>query len=100
MGYSLCSCCLLFLRNGRRLSFYKDAWSGEETFSISYPSLFALAANKEAFVAYVWESSREGGVGLLALLDLSMIGTWRRFKIYSKLYKIKKIFQAKMILCL
>ena len=49
------------LGNGRRLRFWKDAWGGEEAFSISYSSLFALAANKESFVANVRESSREGG---------------------------------------
>ena len=46
---------------GKRLRFWKDAWSGEEALSISYPSLFALAANKEASVADVWEPSKEGG---------------------------------------
>ena len=49
------------LGNGRRLRFWKDAWSGEDSFSISYPSLFALAANKEVSIADVWEPSREGG---------------------------------------
>ena len=42
-------------------AFWKDAWSGEEAISISYPSLFALAANKEASVADVWEPSSERG---------------------------------------
>ena len=45
--------------NGRRLRFWKNAWSGEEAFAISYPFLFALVANKEIFVADVWEPSRE-----------------------------------------
>ena len=60
MGYSLCSCSLLF-GEWKETSLLKDAWSGEEAFSISYPSLFALAANKEASVTDVWEPSREGG---------------------------------------
>ena len=50
------------LGNGRRLRFWKDAWSGEEAFSCSYPTLFAMAANKEVSVAEVWEPSCEGGV--------------------------------------
>ena len=50
------------LGNGRRLRFWKDAWSGEEAFSFSYPALFAMAANKEVSVADVWEPSCEGGV--------------------------------------
>ena len=41
------------LGNGRRLRFWKDAWSGEEAFSCSYPTLFAMAANKEVSVAEV-----------------------------------------------
>ena len=49
--------------NGRRLRFWKDAWSGEEAFSCSYPTLFAMAANKEGSVAEVWEPSCEGGGG-------------------------------------
>ena len=50
------------LGNGRRLGFWKDAWSGEEAFPFSYPALFAMAANKEASIADVWEPSGEGGV--------------------------------------
>ena len=50
------------LGNGRRLCFWKDAWSGEDAFSFSYPALFVMAANKEASVADVWEPSGEGGV--------------------------------------
>ena len=50
------------LGNGRRLRFWKDAWSGENVFSFSYPALFALAANKEVSIADVWEPSREGEV--------------------------------------
>ena len=50
------------LGNGRRLRFWKDAWSGEEAFSCSYPTLFAMVANKEVSVAEVWEPSCEGGV--------------------------------------
>ena len=50
------------LGNGRRLRFWKDAWSEEEAFSFSYSTLFAIAANKEVSVAEVWEPSCEGGV--------------------------------------
>ena len=49
------------LRNGRRLRFWLDAWCGEDAFCNSFPSLFALAPNKEALVAEMWESSREEG---------------------------------------
>ena len=47
MGYNICSCRFLFW-NGKRLRFWKDAWCGEEAFCDYFPSLFALAANKEA----------------------------------------------------
>ena len=46
------------------ISFWKDPWCGEEAFSFSFPSLFSLAANKDARVAKMWDdSSRVGGVG-------------------------------------
>ena len=61
MGY-YSTLAIFSLGNGRRLCFWKDAWSGEEAFSFSYPALFALAANKEVSIADVWEPSREGGV--------------------------------------
>ena len=75
---------------------------GKRPFQFYYPALFAFAANKEVSIADVWEPSREGGgggggFGLLVLLGLLMIGKLRRFKNYSKLYKIKEFFQTKMI---
>ena len=35
--------------------------SGEEAFCDAFPSLYALASNKEAFVVDMWEHSREEG---------------------------------------
>ena len=49
------------LGNGRRVSFWKDIWCGEEAFCDAFPSMYALASNKEAFVADMWEHSREEG---------------------------------------
>ena len=37
------------------MSFWKDKWCREVALSISFPSLFALAANKEASVENVWD---------------------------------------------
>ena len=34
-----------------RIRFRKDIWCGEELLSLTFPSLFSLAANKEAMVA-------------------------------------------------
>ena len=49
------------LGSGKRLRFWKDAWCGEEAFCDSFPSLFALAANKVSLVADQWDFSREEG---------------------------------------
>ena len=49
------------LGNGRRLLFWKDVWCEEEVLYVSFPSLYALADNKEALVAELWDSSREEG---------------------------------------
>ena len=38
---------LLMLCYGRRESFWKDKWCWEVTLRVSFPSLFALAVNKE-----------------------------------------------------
>ena len=47
------------LGNGRRLGFWKDSWCGEIALCNTFPTLFNLAARKEAKVADVWDSSRE-----------------------------------------
>ena len=47
------------LGNGRRLGFWKDSWCGEIALCNTFPTLFNLAAHKEAKVADVWDSSRE-----------------------------------------
>ena len=39
---------VLFVGDGRRLNFWKDKWCGEVALRVSFPSLFALAVNKEA----------------------------------------------------
>ena len=43
------------------MSFWKNKWCGESTLCTSFPSLFALAVNKEATVVDVWDDSRVGG---------------------------------------
>ena len=37
--------------------FWKDHWCGSTTLSISFPSLFGIAANKNEIVAEVWDRS-------------------------------------------
>ena len=50
-----------FVGNGRRVRFWEDGWCGDEALSISFPSLYALATSKEAWVAEVWDTLGEDG---------------------------------------
>ena len=65
--------------NGQRVSFWKGKWCGTSPLCVSFPSLFALAAAKEAWVSDLWTVSasgeRRGGVGTLVSLGVSMIGS-------------------------
>ena len=47
--------------NGRRVRFWKDFFYGEQPLSITFPSLFSLAVNKEALVADLWNLVGEEG---------------------------------------
>ena len=50
------------LGNGRRISFWKDVWCGEEALSLTFPNLFRMTAQKDARVADLWNwDSGEGG---------------------------------------
>ena len=64
--------------NGSRIKFWLDPWCGGKALCNSLPFLFALMVSKEEWVAEVWETSfeggKEGGVGVLIFLGLSMIG--------------------------
>ena len=48
--------------NGRRVKFWKDNWCGNFAFCNSFPSLYAFASSKEAWVGEFWDSSGEEGV--------------------------------------
>ena len=50
------------LGNGRRMGFLKDSWCGKRALCNTFPTLFNMAAYKDAKVADVWDSSREGGL--------------------------------------
>ncbi|RVW48810.1 hypothetical protein CK203_104318 [Vitis vinifera] len=43
------------------VSFWRDRWCGDTPLCESFPSLFALSAEKEAWVADVWDPLAEGG---------------------------------------
>ena len=64
------------LGNGRRLGFWKDPWGDETVLRYAFPTMFNLAAHKDARVADVWDSSREDGGGPQSSSDLLMIGSW------------------------
>ena len=49
---------VLSFGDGRRVSFWKDAWCREEALCSVYPSLFNLALHKEATVADMWDCGR------------------------------------------
>ena len=43
------------LGNKRRVKFWKDIWCGDTPLRTSFPSLFAIATSKEAWVCDAWE---------------------------------------------
>ena len=56
--------CSLSLGDGRRISFWKDVWCGEEVLCSSFPSMFLLAVQKDAMVSDLWNwVKEEKGVG-------------------------------------
>ena len=49
----------------------------------AFPSLYVLASYKEAWVNEVWTAEGERReVGILVSIDLSMIGSWKKWKGY------------------
>ena len=43
----------IFLRELQKGALWKDSWYGDESLSVAFPPLFALAVNKEAVVANI-----------------------------------------------
>ena len=54
---------LFLVGNGRRVRFWRDRWYGDSPLCVSFPSLFALSVDKEAWVADIWDSLAEEGWG-------------------------------------
>ena len=64
MDWKLVSDRLVFIvGNGRRVSFWRDRWCGDSPLCMSFPSLFALIVEKEAWVTDIWDPLAEGGLG-------------------------------------
>ena len=47
--------------NGRRVKFWRDIWCRRNLLRVAFPTLFAIAASKKAWVAEVWDDSLEEG---------------------------------------
>ena len=47
--------------NGRMVRLWKDFWCGEQPSSITFPSWFSMAVNKEALVVDLWNPDGEEG---------------------------------------
>ncbi|RVW91675.1 LINE-1 reverse transcriptase-like [Vitis vinifera] len=58
--------------NGRRVKFWKDNWCGNSTLCNSFPSLYAFASYKEAWIDEMWDHS--GGEEVLTLDQLKKRG--------------------------
>ncbi|RVW94842.1 putative ribonuclease H protein [Vitis vinifera] len=60
--------------NGKRIKFWKDIWCGDEPLCVSFPSLFALAVSKDAWVKDVWRCNE--GVGSWSPLFSRPFNDW------------------------
>ncbi|RVW36183.1 hypothetical protein CK203_100357 [Vitis vinifera] len=69
------------MEDGRRVRFWKDKECGNNTLCDSFPSLYALADSKDAWIVDCWDSLGEEGSEIPVSLDLSMIGRWRRWRV-------------------
>ena len=49
--------------NGRRVGLSRDRWCGDSPLCVSFPSLFALAVDKEVWVVDIWDPLAEGDWG-------------------------------------
>ena len=47
--------------NEWKVRFWRDRWCGDSPLCMSFPSLFALPVEKEAWVADIWDPLAEGG---------------------------------------
>ena len=64
------------------MRFWRDRWCGDSPLCVSFPSLFALTDDKEAWVVDIWDPLAKGGWGdgTLVSQEPLMIGRWRRRK--------------------
>ena len=60
---------VLIVGNGQRVSFWRDRWCGDSPLCVSFPFLFALTIDKEAWVADIWDPLAEGVWGVRTLVS-------------------------------
>ena len=53
---------VFFVGNGRRVKFWNDKWCGNFSLSNFFPSLYAFASFKEAWLEELWDHSGDEGV--------------------------------------
>ena len=90
----------LALGNGSRISFWKDAWCGEEALSLTFPNLFRLTAQKYVRVADLWNwDSEEGGwnpIFLCSFNDWEMEEVDRFLQVLNR-KRIKPLMEDKIL---
>ena len=83
LGHLVSSRISFVVGNGQRVSFWKDKWCGTTPLCKSFPSLFALATSKEAWVKHIWtilEIEEIKGSWSPYFSRPLMIGRWMRWK--------------------
>ena len=84
-----------------RVSFWKDVWCCEEALCLAFPSLFNLAAQKDAMAAKLWDRNRgEGGwnpIFLRSFNDWEMEEVERFWQVLHK-QKIRPFIEDKILI--
>ena len=57
--------------DGRRVRFWKDRWCREDSLDVAFPRLYNLASSKDAWVAQLWDQSRNLGCWNLVFTRLN-----------------------------
>ena len=97
-GHTVSSRLSFVVGNRQRVSFWKDAWCGDTPLWVSFPSLFALADPKEAWVKDV-RSGTAKGVEVLALQGPLTIGRWKRWRAFCYACVVKNWSWKRRIGC-
>ncbi|RVW77230.1 putative ribonuclease H protein [Vitis vinifera] len=92
MGHKVTPFVGFVVGDGEKVKFWKDKWCETIPLSEVFPSLFALASNKEAWINEVWTAGGEGGeFGTLVSIDLSTIGRWKMLSGYFVAWRGRRL---------